>query len=179
MSVRGNAQDPGKRYMLKVKANITKTTEGKSFEVVEKPIDIEGEMVEQPVINWTGTTSQSVNQQLGNTGKSGESEGGTTSTGARGEKIRRPVRWLREFMADGVERSLADICRVGLLEHGFSRATLYSAKDEIELRALKQQAGWFKIFTREGEKIEGQRGKLPMFWMLDKDSKPTENTVGF
>lgn len=175
----GDSQDPGKRYMLKVKANITKTTKGQSFEVVEKPIDIEGEMVEQPVINWTGTTSQSVNQQLGNTGKSGESEGGTTSTGARGEKIRRPVRWLREFMADGVERSLADICRVGLLEHGFSRATLYSAKDEIELRALKQQAGWFKIFAREGERIEGQRGKPPMFWMLDKDSKPTENTVGF
>jgi AAA domain-containing protein len=68
----GDSQDPSKRYMLKVKSNIVKNTSGQGFEVVEKLIDIGGEMVDQPVINWTGTTSQSVNQQLGKTSRADE-----------------------------------------------------------------------------------------------------------
>ena len=176
----GDSQDPTKRYMLKVKSNIVKTTTGQAFEVVEKAIPIDGEMIEQPVIKWTGTTSQNVNQQLGNTGNAGSGDGngetGTTSGGARGDRVKPSAKWLSDFMADGAERSRTDILRAARLERGYSRSTVYRAKDEVDLRGIKQQAGWFKIAVREGETTNGQP---PVFWKTDKDWKPEIPAVDF
>jgi len=157
----GDSQDPDKRYMLKVKANITKTTKGQSFEVIEKPIEIEGELIEQPVINWTGETSQSVNQQLGNTGKH-EGEAGNTTGGVRAPKIPASTVWLRDFMADGREHVLTDILKAARLDQGYARATVYRAKQDIDRRGYMGHDGWLPIEVREESDERGS----PVFWKL-------------
>jgi putative DNA primase/helicase len=172
----GDSQDPNKRYMLKVKSNIVKTTTGQAFEVVEKAIPIDGEMIPQPVINWTGTTSQNVNQQLGNTGKDGGSMAGTTADGVRAERIPPSTKWLKSFLADGLEHPLADLLKAARLDAGYARSTVYRAKVDIDRRAYMGHPGWLKIEVREESDEKGASA----FWKFaDFGKAPDMPEVGF
>jgi hypothetical protein len=136
-------EDNDRLYMLQVKANITKNTKGLAFQAVEKGIDIGGETVGQPVIQWMGAAAQSVNQHL-----SGAAEGDSKPAHRPKSKNGTPsAQWLRNLMSDGIERPLKDVLKAARLDKGYGRSTIFLARESTPIVAVERKGDGGKMVT--------------------------------
>jgi putative DNA primase/helicase len=146
-----DTDNPDQSYMLQVKSNLAKRREGYQFRIDVKPVVIEGDNVEQPIIDWQGDASVSVNDKLTSNRKGGDkSERDAGSSTAK---------WLRRFLLDG-PKAVSEVVAAAVEEQAVTRRTLFRAKAECGRRALDLEPNWWPIET------ETRAGVA--FWCLDR-----------
>lgn len=126
-----DSNDPGEvREMLALKNNISPRRGcGLRFQVVTKPVAIEDEVPDIPIIAWQGATSRSANDALKETHSEGDS------------KLEEARQFLQGFLGAGPKTALE--AEKSAAEKGISRRTLHRAKASLPVRSEKDGTqGW-------------------------------------
>jgi archaellum biogenesis ATPase FlaH len=122
--------DPKKHLMLRVKGNIAKRIGGLAYHIEAKPVVVEGNAEYQPYVEWIGETEQTASDVLV----------GGASAGRPAEKVLGAKEWLADFLFAG-SQCASDVRQFGK-KAGHSWATLRRAKEESNVRSVKQNNSW-------------------------------------
>lgn len=121
---------PGTFHMLRVKNNIADRKGGLTYEIAIQPVEIEGDNVQQPRIEWTGQTDLSADQVLA-----------ARKPGRPKELRNGALQWLQEFLKNG-PRSAGEIEAEGNAA-GFSPRTLDRAKKDLNIKSFRENDLWY------------------------------------
>lgn len=118
-------------HMLPIKKNIGKRQGGLTYRIDTKPVDIEGEAVQQPCITWIGNSNQSPDAALA-----------SRRLGRPREEREKALQWLRELLRDGPvpSKQIEAQCKAA----GFSYRTLERIKGEPDsiVKAFREDEKW-------------------------------------
>jgi putative DNA primase/helicase len=128
-------ETPDLFHMLCVKKNISKRSDGLIYRIGTKPVDMEGEVVLQPCIEWIGKTSQSADAML------------ASKPAGRPRERDKASEWLKRFLADGPQPA-TEVERKGEAE-GFKYRTLERAKDQSndDIQSFRKDEKWYWRLT--------------------------------
>jgi putative DNA primase/helicase len=117
--------------MLRVKQNIAaRNGSGLRYRIATKDVDIKGEPVPQPYIQWLGETDKSADDLL------------APKHPGRPPKDREDAgEWLESFLLDGAK--LATEVEQRGMAAGFAYRTLQRAKDEIGAASYREGDRWY------------------------------------
>jgi putative DNA primase/helicase len=121
--------DPNLFDMVRVKNNICQRGGGLLFGIATKPVEIEGDFVEQPYVEWCGITDKSADDMLA-----------AKAIGRPRDKRDEGLEWLRQLLSDGPKPAKEVEARCEA--EGFSYRTLERAKNEAEVRSFKKGETW-------------------------------------
>ena len=119
---------PDEFQMLCVKKNIGKRSSGLKYKIETRKIEIEGEQVPQPYVEWIGETDQSANDVL-------------VPKQSRSTELEKASEWLKSLLRAGPKRA-TDVEQEAAAV-GFSDRTLKRAKAEVRVQSDKKGDGWY------------------------------------
>jgi putative DNA primase/helicase len=124
-------------HMLRLKKNIGARNGGLMYRIASKPIEIEGEGVPQPCVEWLGETEKSADSIL------------TPKAVGRPKTERQAgAEWLKNFLGQGPQPSV-EVEAEGEAA-GFSYRTLERAmKEDIGVRKVKRGDRWYWELAEE------------------------------
>jgi len=121
--------------MISVKKNIGKRSNGLRYEVATRNIEIDGEKIPQPFIDWLGETDRSANDVLASkpVGRPGERE--------------KASEWLKQFLSKGPKPSIEVAFQCGAA--GLKYRTLERVKDNpgSGVEAYREGEKWYWRLT--------------------------------
>ena len=117
-------------HMLRVKKNIGERTGGMKYQIATKPVDIEGEAVPEPYVEWLGSTDKSADDMLA-----------PKPAGRPRNERDDASEWLKEFLTGGPQPSkeVQTKCEAA----GFTYRTMIRAKDDVGVRVFKREDQWY------------------------------------
>lgn len=117
-------------YMLRLKNNIAERSGGLMYRIATKPVEIEGEEVPQPYIEWLGETEKSADSLL------------TPRPAGRPDDERQDgAEWLKRYLSEGPRPSTEVEAQCGAA--GIKYRTLQRAKDDIGVKSVKRGEQWY------------------------------------
>jgi putative DNA primase/helicase len=134
-------EDKDKHLMLRIKGNIAKSTQGLVYRILAKPVQVEGEAMQQPYIEFEGETQLDTGVLMAG-----------RMVGRPDSQMQTAKEWLAEFLADG-SQTTADIESFGK-KAGHSFRTLERAKEELGAYAAKIGRRWEWSLMRENNPDE-------------------------
>jgi len=143
------ADAPLKRFMLPLKNNYGKEPSGLGYQVEEKPVEIEKELVPTPSIVWLDETNLDADEAL-STPKRRASRGDAKS-------------FLEAFLAKGPQEAPAVYAAAA--ERGISERTLDRAKRDLGVESRKKGADCWEWalpddLTKDAREAQGESGIL-------------------
>ena len=124
-----DAENPKYFHMLGVKKNIGGRSAGLKYEIVTKDVEIEGEDVPEPYVEWLVPSDKSADNML-------------APKPAGRPRIERDAasQWLKMFLSNG-PKPAADVKAQGEAA-GFEYRTLERCKDEIGVESFREDDQW-------------------------------------
>lgn len=135
---RATDEKRGEFHMLRVKQNIGKRIAGLVYRIETLPVDIGGEPVPQPFIEWIGPTNESADGGLAR-----------RPLGRRRDQRDEAVKWLKQFLSEG-PKPANEVEAEGRAAR-FSSTTLERAKDEAGVGSVKGNDAWYWELTPEAQ----------------------------
>lgn len=117
-------------HMLRLKQNISARTGGLTYRIATKPVQVEGELVPEPYIEWLGETEKSAGSLLT------PNPVGRPSTERQSAAI-----WLKGFLASG--RQPSTVIEARSKEAGIAPRTLDRAKDDLCVNVTRDGEHWY------------------------------------
>ena len=115
--------------MLCVKKNIGERSNGLRYQIATRNIEIDGEEIPQPFIEWLGETDQSANDVL------------VSKSVGRASELEKASEWLKSLLSAGPKRA-SDVEQEAVAA-GFSDRTLKRGKAELGVQSEKKGDGWY------------------------------------
>jgi len=132
-------------FMVLLKCNITKKTDGLVYEIAAKQVEVEGSPEYMPYIKFTATTTKNAEGVL---------QAKTDKTGRPPAEIGTAKTWLKQFLKDGRQKS-SDILEYGRESGNFTPTTLKRAKAELGVASEKSGTTWYWYLpTKEEVSLE-------------------------
>ena len=117
-------------HMLRVKKNIGERSSGLRYQIATKPVDIGGEAVPEPYVEWLGATDKSADDMLASK-PSGRPRDGRNEVSE----------WLKTLLIQGPLSATEVEARC--LEAGFKYRTLERCKGDIRVESFRKDDQWF------------------------------------
>ena len=122
---------PGIFHMLRVKNNIAdRGAGGLLYRIATKYVEIEGEGVPEPYVEWIGKSEKSADKMMA-----------PKPVGRPRQERNDGSEWLREFLINGPRLS-TEVETEGKAA-GFSYRTLGRAKDDVGIRTFRNDGQWY------------------------------------
>ena len=123
-----DTENPKHFHMLPIKKNIGERVGGLKYEIVTKPVKIEGEDVPEPYVEWLGPSDKSADNMLA-----------PKPVGRPRHARDEGSEWLRGFLSDGPK--LSTEVEAQSEAAGFKYRTLERCKDDIGVESVKGVKG--------------------------------------
>jgi AAA domain len=127
----GYLQD--QHFMVLLKGNITKKSDGLVYEIAARPVNIEGSPEFMPYIKFTSTTTKSADGVL---------QPKSDTTGRPPSEITKAKEWLKDFLKEGRQLS-SDVKKSGKELANLTSTTLDRAKVELGVMAEQDGRKWY------------------------------------
>jgi putative DNA primase/helicase len=128
-------------YMLRLKNNISEREGGLMYRIATKPVQIEGEAVPEPYIEWLGETEKSADSVL------------TPRPAGRPNNERQAAaEWLKDYLSEGPRLSteVEAQCETA----GFKYRTLERCKDDMGVKVTREGGHWQWELPKESRSPE-------------------------
>ena len=122
-------ENPDEFQMLCVKKNIGERSNGLRYQIATRNIEIDGEEIPQPFIEWLGETDQSANDVL------------VSKSVGRASELEKASEWLKSLLSAGPKRA-SDVEQEAVAA-GFSDRTLKRGKAKLGVQSEKKGDGWY------------------------------------